>query len=110
MALVLGVARPDLGPQHLAMLVEFRAQPGKREELKAALLALVAPTRAEEGCLLYDLHEDTEDADAFCFYEVWRDKAAHAAHDGTAHVATIRAALPTLNVGRPRKVLLRKVE
>ena len=40
----------------LAMVVEFRAAPGKVDELRAALLGIVGPSRAEAGCLRYDLH------------------------------------------------------
>ena len=94
----------------LAMIVEFWAAEGKADELKAALLALVPPTRKEDGCELYDLHVDRADGDRFAFYEVWRDKAAHAAHDETAHVALIRTQLPALTREKPRKVLLMKVE
>jgi quinol monooxygenase YgiN len=94
----------------LAMVVEFRAAPGRRDDLRAALLALVEPTRAEDGCLLYDLHESREDPDVFAFYEIWRDREAHAAHDRTEHVAGIRAALPELAVGGNRKLLLRRIE
>lgn len=102
----------DLDQQQamLAMTVEFRAAPGRREELRAELLALVGPTRAEDGCLRYDLHESTDDPDVFAFYEVWRDRAAHAAHDATPHVARIRAVLPDLAVGGNRKLLLRRIE
>lgn len=96
--------------QQLAMTVEFRAAPGRRDELRAELLALVDPTRAEDGCLRYDLHESTDDPDVFAFYEVWRDRAAHAAHDGTAHVARIRSVLPDLAVEGNRKLRLRRIE
>ena len=79
-----------MAPQKV-MVVEFRAQPGKRAELLAELLLLVAPTRAEDGCVLYDLHESAEDDHVFAFYEIWRDEAAHkavrrAARGARAHI------------------------
>ena len=43
-----------------AMTAEFRATPGRRGELRDELLLLVKPTRAEDGCLQYDLHESIE--------------------------------------------------
>jgi len=93
------------------MVVEFRAAPGRRAELRAELLLLVAPTRAEDGCILYDLHESTEDPDVFAFYEIWASDAAHRAHDLTPHVGRIRAALKELAVaGGVRKLLLRRAE
>ena len=49
------------------MVVEFRAVPGKAHELRAELLGLVGPTRAEDGCLRYDLHVSREEPDVFAF-------------------------------------------
>ena len=94
----------------LAMIVEFLAAPGKRDELRAELLLLVAPTRAEDGCRQYDLHEDLSNPDRFAFYETWRDAAAHRAHDQTPHVARIRSALPGLIAEPVRKLLLKTLE
>lgn len=97
-------------PDLLAMVVEFRAAPGRAAELRAALLALVAPTRAEIGCLRYDLHDSVADPDLFAFYEVWTSVAAHAAHDRTAHVGVIVAALPHLTAEPPRVLRMRPIE
>jgi quinol monooxygenase YgiN len=94
----------------LAMVVEFRAAPGRSEALRQALLALVGPTRTEDGCLRYDLHADESDPDVYAFYEVWASGEAHAAHDRTSHVATFRASRDDL-LARPARVLrLRRVE
>ncbi len=94
----------------LAMVVEFRAAPGRADDLRAALLDLVAPTRAENGCLRYDLHDDRDDPDRLAFYEVWATPEAHAAHDRTDHVLAIVAALPELTVEPPRVLRLRPIE
>ena len=45
------------------------AKPEKREELLRILLAQVAPTRAEVGCVSYDFHRDSKDPNVFVFYE-----------------------------------------
>ena len=87
------------------MVVEFRARPGREADLRAALLDLVVPTRAEDGCLRYDLHDDTADPARFAFYEVWASAAHHRAHDATPHVSAIVAALPELTEeGGPTRV------
>jgi len=39
--------------------------------VKIALLKLIAPTRNEEGCIEYTLHQDNDDPQAFIFYETW---------------------------------------
>ncbi len=45
------------------------AKPETREELQEILAAQVAPTRAEDGCLNYDFHADSDDPCVFVFYE-----------------------------------------
>jgi quinol monooxygenase YgiN len=96
--------------QRLVLVVEFRAAPGRSDALRTALLDLVAPTRAEAGCVLYDLHEDPADPDVYAFYEIWETPAAHAAHDRTDHVRSIQEALPGLTAEPPRVTRLRRIE
>ena len=94
----------------LALVVEFRAAPGRADDLRAALLELTVATRAEDGCLRYDLHVDVVDPDVLVFYEVWASPAAHAAHDATAHVTSFVARIPELTVEAPRMRRLRRIE
>ena len=94
----------------LALVVEFRAAPGRRDELRGALLELTRATRAEDGCLRYDLHEATDDPDVLVFYEVWTTPAAHAAHDATDHVTSFVARIPELTAEPPRMTRLRRIE
>jgi quinol monooxygenase YgiN len=56
------------------------AKPEKREELYSVLMAQVAPTRAEEGCVSYDFHCDHADPNVFVFYENFVDRDALEAH------------------------------
>jgi quinol monooxygenase YgiN len=43
-------------------------------------LALVAPSRAEEGCINYDLHQSLADRTLFLFYENWASREALEQH------------------------------
>lgn len=94
----------------LAMVVEFHAVPGREADLRDALLALVEPTRAEEGCLRYDLHVDEADPTVYAFYEVWATRAHHAAHDLTDHVQAFRAVRGDLLTEPARVLRLTRVE
>ena len=94
----------------LAMVVEFRAAHGRESELHRRLLALVEPTRAEDGCLRYDLHVNETDPTHLAFYEVWASKAHHAAHDETAHVKALVADLDALISEPVRVIRLRRLE
>lgn len=43
-------------PRELTLVAFLRAKPRQSEELSRRLNALVEPTRAEAGCINYDLH------------------------------------------------------
>jgi quinol monooxygenase YgiN len=58
----------------LTVIAVFKAKPGKEEALKQAITACIAPTRAEEGCVNYDLHQSLDDRTVFTLYENWRSK------------------------------------
>lgn len=68
------------------VLARFVARPGKEDELRAVLTALIPPTRRELGCYQYDLLVEHTDARQFCFVERWDDDAALDEHLQTAHV------------------------
>ena len=70
---------------HLTLLARLKAKPGKENALKAALMKLVPASRAEAGCINYDLHEDNNDSSVYWFYENWKDEAALAAHTQEPH-------------------------
>ena len=92
------------------LVVEFQAAPGRTPDLRAALLELTVATRPEDGCVLYDLHEDVDDPGILVFYEIWDTAAAHAAHDATPHVQAFVSRFDELIVGRPRVRRLRRLE
>jgi quinol monooxygenase YgiN len=46
----------DCNRELLTVIAFMRAARGKREELKAALAALIEPTKREDGYVDYDLH------------------------------------------------------
>jgi quinol monooxygenase YgiN len=62
------------------------ARPDTRAELATLLHAQVAPTRAEAGCINYDLHVDPTDPCVFVFYENWASRADLDAHLAMPHL------------------------
>jgi quinol monooxygenase YgiN len=94
----------------VALVVVFRAAPGRIDDLRSALLDLTVATRAEDGCVRYDLHEDVTDPEVLAFYEIWATPAAHAAHDATPHVQAFLARFDELLAGAPRVNRLRRIE
>lgn len=70
----------------LTVVAKIRAKPGLEARVQEELLALVAPTRAEAGCLNYDLHRSQEEPGLFLFYENWRSPQDLEAHLQTPHL------------------------
>lgn len=86
----------------LTVVAEILAKPGCEQRLREELLRLIEPTRAEEGCLQYDLHESTEQPGRFLFYENWTSRAALDRHLATPHLERLSALLAELAQAEPR--------
>lgn len=80
-------------------LAQIRAQEGKSEDLGAALLALVAPSRAEPGCIAYAVHRGLDDPDLWMVYEIWTSPAELEAHFALPHMQAFVARVPDLVAG-----------
>jgi quinol monooxygenase YgiN len=73
--------------QHtLRVVARIIARPESVALVRETLLGLVAPTRAEEGCILYDLMQNNADPTDFTFYEEWTSDATLDVHAGTDHL------------------------
>ncbi len=75
----------------VVLTATVKSLPGHEAEVRAALLELVAPSRSEQGCLCYNLHETKDEAGLFIFYEQWADQAAFDAHLKTPHFVGLDA-------------------
>ena len=60
------------------------ARSGKENQLRELLRGMLAPTRAESGCTLYELYESNSPG-RFYFYEIWESQAALDRHAASAH-------------------------
>ena len=86
----------------ITVVAVFQAKPGKENELRAALIGLLAPTRKEAGCISYDLHSSPEDPAKFLYYENWTGKAALDAHMQSPHVQQLLPRVNELCVAFPK--------
>ncbi|MCY6379516.1 putative quinol monooxygenase [Hoeflea prorocentri] len=71
----------------LTIVAHIYAQPDKIDLIKSELEKLVAPTRVEDGCLQYDLHQDNDNPAHFMFYENWTSRDLWQAHMNAPHLA-----------------------
>ena len=75
-----------MNDQKLTIVARILAKAGKRDFIKEELLKLIEVTRAEEGCLNYDLHQDNENPDLFLFYENWKNRDLWQVHMQNDHL------------------------
>jgi len=80
----------------ILLVAELTAKEGKEEEMKKVLVAMVAPTRKEEGCLCYNLHQSKKNPAQFMFYEQWAGKEALNKHGQSPHMKKMQAGLKGL--------------
>ncbi len=73
--------------EKLTIVAKILAKAEKRELVKKELLKLIDITRAEKGCINYDLHQDNENENLFLFFENWESRELWQAHMNNAHLA-----------------------
>ena len=76
----------------LTIVAHIYAESDKVDFVKDALVKLIAITRAEEGCIQYDLHQDNENLAHFLFYENWESRELWQSHMNAPHMAAYMAA------------------
>ncbi|MBT1072838.1 putative quinol monooxygenase [Pelotalea chapellei] len=69
----------------LTIVAKTVAKTDSVESVKSEMLKLIAPTREEEGCIEYFLHQDNEDPTILIFYETWENYACFERHMSTQH-------------------------
>ena len=76
----------------LTIVATITAQNSQIERVKTELLKLIAPTRAELGCINYDLHQDNDNPAIFIFYENWQSRELWQTHMNSQHIKAYQAA------------------
>jgi quinol monooxygenase YgiN len=80
----------------LYLIAVIRPRPERAEEADGHLRALMAGTRAEEGCIYMELVSSPDDADTWLMLEKFRSRPDWEAHMRTEHVTTGNARLADL--------------
>ncbi|MGB5064581.1 MAG: putative quinol monooxygenase [Candidatus Competibacter sp.] len=71
----------------LTIVANIHANPDQMDRVKAELEKLVPITRAEAGCIRYDLHRDNDNPAHFMFYETWESRELWQTHMNAPHLA-----------------------
>jgi quinol monooxygenase YgiN len=85
----------------LTLIVRVKAKPGQEARLLRELKGMLAPTRAEAGCINYELHQSQSDPALFALYENWVSQAALDAHFETPYLKAMFKLVPDLAEGPP---------
>ncbi len=80
----------------IRVVAHLISKPETIDATREVLLGLIEPTCAEDGCVTYELHQNTADPTDFTFIEEWADDASLDAHLESAHLTAAREKLSTL--------------
>ena len=92
----------------VVLLVTLQAHAGSRDRLRDELAVLSTMSRADPGCIRYDVLEEAESPDRFVLYEEWLDDGALADHNRRPHVQRFVEMSPSLLEAPMRVLRLRR--
>lgn len=84
----------------LTVVAKVMAKKESVAAVRSELLKLIAPTRNEEGCIEYRLHQDHDDPAVFIFYENWQNEASLVRHMESSHFKDYLAAVDGMLKGK----------
>ncbi|WP_293746391.1 putative quinol monooxygenase [uncultured Paraglaciecola sp.] len=70
----------------LTIVANIKAEANKIDLVKEQLVKLIDTTRAEQGCINYDLHQDNNNPAHFVFYENWESRELWQTHMANQHL------------------------
>jgi quinol monooxygenase YgiN len=93
----------------LMIVLRFRVVclPDKTDQMMAALRDVVAPARAVEGVISFDIARDLTDPNAFIATEVFQDEAARERQESLPQVGAVMSLLPSSIISPPEVTVYR---
>lgn len=85
-----------MADEKVTVIARVRAKAGLEEQVRKEIVALIAPTRAETGCINYDLHQSADDPALFMLYENWTSMRALEDHLAMPYLEAFKAKAPGL--------------
>ncbi len=98
-----------MSEEKIVLIARLKVKADKVEEAKAAALKIVADSRAEEGCINYDVHQSIEDETQFFWHETWANKAALDEHFETQFFKEFFAVVGEITAEPPQINLTKKI-
>lgn len=95
--------------QRITVIARFKAKKGSEGELKEILLSLIGPSRSDEGCINYDLHQAIDDPTVFVFHENWESRELLNKHSTAPHLQQSRSKRKELLAEPPEVTILTRI-
>ena len=80
----------------IRVVAHITAKPDTVDQTKELLLSLIDPTRAESGCITYELLQNAADPTDFTFVEEWSSDEHLDTHLETDHLKRVAAVADVL--------------
>lgn len=93
----------------LTIVARIKAKPGMEIRMQQDLLSLLTPTRAESGCITFDLLKDINEPTIFVLYENWKDQVALDNHFQQPYVKQVLQAYEETLAEPIEVIILKKV-
>jgi quinol monooxygenase YgiN len=94
----------------ITVVATIEARVSQGDAVAVELRKLIAPTRAEKGCIAYDLSRSADDPRVFVFTELWESREALSAHAASKHMAAWAKAREGMLAGPVRIEALEAVD
>ena len=88
---------------HIHVVARHFARHETVDQVRHVLLGLIKPSRAEPGCLKYELFQSVNDPTDFTFVETFANDEALAIHASAPYIADLGAKMKDL-IARPAEV------
>jgi quinol monooxygenase YgiN len=75
-----------LSPSNVIATVRIKVRPHSVSKMRVIARDLILTSRAEDGCLLYQINESVDDETQFFIYMVWRDERSYRNHAASPYV------------------------
>lgn len=98
-----------MSPQskEIVVLARAKAKPGKEADLERALRDVAQPTRAQRGCLQFELYWSVQDPATITAIERWSSEEDHMRHMQGDHVKTLIARFDGILAAPPEIVSMK---
>jgi quinol monooxygenase YgiN len=98
-----------MNAKSLTVIAQLKAKAGMESAVRRELLSLVEPSRKDDGCLNYDLHQAMDNPALFVFHENWVSKAHLDQHLGKPDLQAVLGRVGQMVAEPPQITLWEKI-